>query len=177
MSIYDFILNGESQEVVNLLDEMKVMTSESQPQVDEAQEVIKGRVVEKDMQVMINSIMLPVETPSSDLDTYKLIRDNLVFNPDGYAEKVVELDCNPIPTEDTDLTLFSVGDTVKVVNIYDKTHEDYEYMETVKERYRVITSEVYITKGNKKHYNTVSHGESWLPSNEVPFYIEELQKI
>lgn len=122
MSIYDFLQDGESQEV---------QPSETVPQVDEAQEV---------------------KAPSSALDT-------------------------SIPTEDTDSTLFSVGDTVKIVNIYDKTHEDYEYMETVKGSHRVITSEVYITKGNKRHYNTVSHGESWLPSNEVPFYIEELQKI
>ncbi|WKV24062.1 hypothetical protein PSYJYH_000027 [Bacillus phage PSYJ-YH] len=156
LSIYDFLeednflQDGESQEVA---------PSETLPQVDEAQEV---------------------KAPSSALDTEKLISENLVFNPEGYAEKVVEL-----PTEDTDKTcdgchgkpLFSVGDTVKIINPYSEDDEDYAYIQTVEGSHRVITSGVHITIGGKKYFNTVDHGNLSVPSDELPFYIQELQKI
>lgn len=118
MSIYDFILNGESQEVVKLLDEMKVMTSESQPQVDEAQEV---------------------KAPSSDLDA-------------------------SIPIEDTDTTLFSVGDTVKVrqadeVYDSDESPEDYYYLK------RHEGNTVTITGINDRVILT----------DRAPFYMQDLK--
>lgn len=114
MSIYDFLPEGEYQELP---------PSETVAQVDEAQES---------------------SDPSSALDTRKtwekivdfeksLTENNLVFNPEGYSEKVVELDCNPELTEDTDLSLFSVGDTIKVVHpesLYneDEDPESYHYL-------------------------------------------------
>ncbi|MFA2603657.1 hypothetical protein ABR763_01135 [Bacillus cereus] len=111
MSIYDFLHDGESQEVA---------PSETLPQVDEAQE---------DDLAIVDSILLRCgESPSSALDASKIISENLVFNPEGYAEKVTEL-----PTEDTDKTLFSVGDKFKVVSassLYDTDidPESYYYL-------------------------------------------------
>ncbi|HDR7275065.1 TPA: hypothetical protein QCX06_002119 [Bacillus paranthracis] len=105
MSIYDFLQDGESQEVA---------PSETHPQVEEAQEDWdRGH-------------SQPI--PSSALDASKLISENLVFNPEGYANKVTEL-----PTEDTDSALFSVGDKFKVVSassLYDTDidPESYYYL-------------------------------------------------
>lgn len=150
LSIYDFLPEEKSQEV---------QPSESVPQVDEAQE-------EKRIPVMFRHEW-KTESPSSALDTRKT------------WEKIVDFEASLTKesTEDTDSTLFSVGETVKVINPYDVSSEDYSYMETVSGQPRVITSDIYITQGGKKHYNTVLQGEKWLPSNEVPFYVEELQKI
>jgi len=107
LSIYDFLQDGE------VLDSrqfkyQEVPPSETLPQVDEAQEVIKGSVVEKDTKMMLDSIMLHVKTPSSDLDTQ-------------------------IPTEGTDLPLFSVGDVLTVrqaSDVYSYQNENYDWIKT-----------------------------------------------
>lgn len=44
------------------------------------------------------------------------------------VDEAQESDLDAIPTEDTDLTLFSVGDTVKVINPYPYGHVDYDYL-------------------------------------------------
>lgn len=159
MSIYDFI--EESQEVeYTQADRRQCLPSETQPQVDEAQDDKAGVYMISDL------------VPSSALDTDNLISENLVFNPDGYAEKVVEL-----PTEDTDKTcddchskpLFSVGDTVKVVNPYteDDDPEDYH---TLKE---LEGKEVYILEVNGKSIK----GDIISDDLVTYFYSKELQKI
>ncbi|AMR85235.1 hypothetical protein P4K49_30870 [Bacillus cereus] len=116
LSIYDFI-----SEENNFLPEEKsqeVQPSETVPQVDEAQVVLNSFDDDGDYK----------KYPSSALDTSKLISENLVFNPEGYAEKATEL-----PTEDTESTLFSVGDvlTVRVPDFEDSEPENYYFIKAL----------------------------------------------
>jgi len=107
LSIYDFLQDGEFLDSRQCKSQ-EVTPSETLPQVDEAQEVTKGSVVEKDTKMMLDSIMLPIKTPSSDLDTQ-------------------------IPTEDTDLPLFSVGDVLTVrqaSEVYSYQNENYDWIKT-----------------------------------------------
>lgn len=141
LSIYDFLPEEKFQEV---------QPSESVPQVDEAQE--------------------SEELPSSALDTSKLISENLVFNPEGYAEKVTEL-----PTEDTDSTLFSVGDVLTVkspdeVYSMDTHPEDYYHLQEHQGKKVVITS-------IRKAYRGVFYGTSIEENGKVPFFYHRELKI
>lgn len=124
MSIYDFISEED-----NFLPEEKsqeVQPSETAPQVDEAQERFNIECAKQ----LVNDLELKL--PSSALDTEKLISENLVFNPEGYAEKVTEL-----PTEDTDSTLFSVGDKarVRVPDFEDSEAEDYYFLKALEDKH------------------------------------------
>ncbi|AXF39871.1 hypothetical protein BMBphi_gp023 [Bacillus phage vB_BthS_BMBphi] len=156
LSIYDF-LNGESQED---------KPSETVPQVDEAQEI-----------TLVNGSTFGCSIPSSALDTDKLINENLVFNPDGYAEKVVEIDCNPIPIEDTDKTcddchgktLFSVGNVLTVrqaSDVYsaDENPEDFYYLKNYEgEQVKVLN-----IRGDLLLCNTFNLDKNiWLRSQEL----------
>lgn len=149
LSIYDFLPKEKSQEVA---------PSETHPQVDEAQVDIYGAMAQQlaeDVECMVLG-----DIPSSALDTEKLISENLVFNPEGYAEKVVGL-----PTEDTDSTLFSVGDTVKVINPYHYDYEDWDYLEEWKDKVGTI-----LKKGFKGYVVFIDDIENY-------FYPLELIKI
>ncbi|MDF9611898.1 hypothetical protein P5763_07405 [Bacillus cereus] len=139
MSIYDFLPDGESQEVA---------PSETLPQVDEAQD--------EDRYYVLDSKGNTVEIfPSSDLDADKLITDNLVFNPEGYSEKVIELDT----VEVTDKTLisaepkFEVNQVVTVLNPYSENHEDFHILEQYKSQERRVVG-ISVSKG-KNIYETV----------------------
>lgn len=94
---------SEQLSIYDLLDKSQELPpSETVAQVDETQE----EWTEEEVNSCLGSL------PSSDLDA----KDYLVFNPEGYAEKVVEL-----PTEDTDKALFSVGDIVYTRDPHDIT--------------------------------------------------------
>lgn len=120
MSIYDFLPDGEYQEVA---------PSETLPQVDEAQE--DGSTL---------GLVYRNYSPSSALDAKE-------------------------STEDTDSTLFSVGDTVKVINPYHYGHEDWDYLEEWKDKVGTI-----LKKGFKGYAVFIDDIENY-------FYPLELIKI
>ena len=68
-------------------------------------------------------------------------------------------------TEDTDKTLFSVGDTVKVINPYHYGHEDWDYLEEWKDKVGTI-----LKKGFKGYAVFIDDIENY-------FYPLELIKI
>ncbi|WP_144575426.1 hypothetical protein [Bacillus cereus] len=163
MSIYDFI--DEATEVLSAYEKsQEVQPSETVPQVDEAQERFNIECAKQ----LVNDLELKL--PSSALDTEKLISENLVFNPEGYAEKVTEL-----PTEDTDSTLFSVGDVLTVKSpdeVYSMdTHlEDYYHLQEHQGKKVVITSV-------RKAYRGVFYGTSIEENGKVPFFYHRELKI
>lgn len=68
-------------------------------------------------------------------------------------------------TEDTDKTLFSVGDNVKVINPYHYDHEDWDYLEEWKDKVGTI-----LKKGFKGYVVFIDDIENY-------FYPLELIKI
>lgn len=140
MSIYDFLQDGESQEVA---------PSETLPQVDEAQETVEfyadGKLVAKQT------------VPSSALD---VVSD---LNIKAEPKEVFE-----ISTEDTDKTLFSVGDKALVRNACEVYNAD----EDIEDYYSLLDHQgkvVVISEVHPNNYFIVADG--------INFYATELQKI
>lgn len=147
MSIYDFI-EEKSQEV---------QPSETVPQVDEAQD---------DLAKMREEIISFAKSPRSALDTFKSPLCPVCYGYEWRCDHEVYK-----PTEDTDLTLFSVGEHVTIIGGYTEDDEDYDYLEA----YVGKTCWVVSVKEHhsRKQVVTVRLGDSNL---EVPFYWDELQK-
>ncbi|MCU5455271.1 hypothetical protein OCA97_14835 [Bacillus cereus] len=112
LSIYDFLPEEKSQEV---------QPSETVPQVDEAQETVE---LYADGKLIATSTV-----PSSDLDT----RAPNTLDIETYKAIVEECEEAFQPTEDTDSTLFSVGDKarVRVPDFEDSEAEDYYFLKAL----------------------------------------------
>lgn len=155
MSIYDFLPEEKSQEV---------QPSESVPQVDEAQE-------ESIYYVLDSKGNTREFSPSSDLDT----RASNTLDIETYETIVGECEEAFQSTEDTDSTLFSVGDTVKVRQageVYSYQHEFYDYLKNFSGKEFVILS-YRLTVTGKHLFRAISKDNGV----ENTFYLEELQKI
>ncbi|MGR5994470.1 hypothetical protein ACT7C9_15215 [Bacillus cereus] len=152
LSIYDFLPEEKSQEV---------QPSETDPQVDEAQVVLNSFDEDGDYK----------KYPSSDLDT----RASNTLDIETYEAIVEECEESFQPTEDTDSTLFSVGDTVKVKEageVYSYQHEYYDYLKNFSGKEFVILNYRLTVTG--KHLFRAISKENGV---ENTFYLEELQKI
>ena len=133
-------MQDEQINIYDFLQEEKsqeVAPSETLPQVDEAQDVITPEMRDLISHELEHGVDL---TPSSALDAKE-------------------------PTEDTDSTLFSVGDTVKVINPYHYDHEDWDYLEEWKDKVGTI-----LKKGFKGYVVFIDDIENY-------FYPLELIKI
>ncbi|HDX9704376.1 TPA: hypothetical protein ROY17_002014 [Bacillus thuringiensis] len=162
LSIYDFLPEEKSQEV---------QPSETDPQVDEAQE-------EKRIPVMFRHEW-KTESPSSDLDIKVHINKGDTYI--GYtnlkvANEIKSIDPEVIiTTEDTDSTLFSVGDVLTVkspdeVYSMDTHPEDYYHLQEHQGKRVVITS-------RRKAYRGVFYGTSIEENGKVPFFYHRELKI
>lgn len=116
----------------------EVAPSETFPQADEAQADIYGDMAQQSAADV--DCMVLEDIPSSALDAKE-------------------------STEDTDSTLFSVGDTVKVINPYHYGHEDWDYLEEWKDKVGTI-----LKKGFKGYAVFIDDIENY-------FYPLELIKI
>ncbi|PFA41987.1 hypothetical protein [Bacillus thuringiensis] len=150
LSIYDFLPEEKSQEV---------QPSETDPQVDEAQE-------EKRIPVMFRH-KWKTESPSSDLDTRKT------------WEKIVDFEASLTKesTEDTDSTLFSVGDVLTVrkadeVYSFEENPEDHSAVE----RFEGLKVEIVGHEGESFECN-ILNDRTISDQSIVLFYPKELQKI
>ncbi|MCU5024496.1 hypothetical protein OB988_18685 [Bacillus cereus] len=164
LSIYDFLPEEKSQEV---------QPSETDPQVDEAQD-------ESIYYVLDSKGNTREFSPSSDLDT----RTSNTLDKETYDAIVEECEEAFQPTEDTDnvgsesstdSTLFSVGDTVKVKEageVYSYQHEFYDYLKNFSGKEFVILNYRLTVTG--KHLFRAISKENGV---ENTFYLEELQKI
>ncbi|MBJ8023707.1 hypothetical protein [Bacillus cereus] len=154
MSIYDFI-----SEEGNFLPEEKsqeVQPSETVPQVDEAQETVE---LYADGKLIATSTV-----PSSDLDT----RASNTLDIETYETIVEECEEAFQPTEDTDSTLFSVGDKALVKNaddVYDLDHDDVEDYYGLKAH----EGKTVIIESVTDNY--------YIEASGINFYASELQKI
>lgn len=157
LSIYDFLPEEKSQEV---------QPSETVPQVDEAQEEDAWK---------FNAI----NSPSSALDIKVHINKGDTYI--GYtnlkvANEIKSIDPEVIiTTEDTDSTLFSVGDVLTVkspdeVYSMDTHPEDYYHLQEHQGKKVVITS-------RRKAYRGVFYGTSIEENGKVPFFYHRELKI
>ena len=152
MSIYDFISEED-----NFLPEEKsqeVQPSETVPQVDEAQVVLNSFDDDGDYK----------KCPSSDLDT----RASNTLDIETYETIVEECEEAFQPTEDTDSTLFSVGDKALVKNaddVYDLDHDDVEDYYGLKAH----EGKTVIIESVTDNY--------YIEASGINFYASELQKI
>ncbi|PFQ13503.1 hypothetical protein [Bacillus cereus] len=156
MSIYDFLPEEKSQELP---------PSETVAQVDETQE-------EKRIPVMFRHEW-KTESPSSALDTCPTCSYPMQFPSYRFCTNV---NCEYLkPTEDTDSTLFSVGDVLTVkspdeVYSMDTHPEDYYHLQEHQGKKVVITS-------RRKAYRGVFYGTSIEENGKVPFFYHRELKI
>lgn len=166
LSIYDFI--GEENNFLPEEKSQEVQPSETDPQVDEAQE---------DDLAIVDSILLRCgESPSSALDT----RASNTLDKETYEAILEECEEAFQPTEDTDnvvtnSTLFSVGDVLTVkspdeVYSMDTHPEDYYHLHEHQGKKVVITS-------RRKAYRGVFYGTSIEENGKVPFFYHRELKI
>lgn len=154
MSIYDFLPEEKSQEV---------QPSESVPQVDEAQVVLNSFDEDGDYK----------KYPSSALDTCPTCSYPMHFPSYRFCTNV---NCEYLkPAEDTDKTLFSVGDVLTVkspdeVYSMDTHPEDYYHLQEHQGKKVVITS-------RRKAYRGVFYGTSIEENGKVPFFYHRELKI
>lgn len=144
MSIYDFLPEEKSQEV---------QPSETVPQVDEAQD-------ESIYYVLDSKGNTREFSPSSDLDTRKT------------WEKIVDFEASLTkePTEDTDSTLFSVGDKALVRNACEVYGG--EDSEDVENYYALLDLQGKVVVISKVHPNGIN-----IVADGIEFYSTELIKI
>lgn len=150
LSIYDFLPEEKSQEV---------QPSETDPQVDEAPKLWE----------MI--IAADNEFHESALDT----RASNTLDKETYEAILEECEEAFQPTEDTDSTLFSVGDVLTVkspdeVYSMDTHPEDYYHLQEHQGKKVVITS-------IRKAYRGVFYGTSIEENGKVPFFYHRELKI
>ncbi|MGX5594653.1 hypothetical protein [Bacillus cereus] len=156
MSIYDFI--GEEDNFLPEEKSQEVQPSETDPQVDEAQE-------EKRIPIMFRHEW-KTESPSSALDTRKT------------WEKIVDFEASLTkePPEDTDnvvtnSTLFSVGECARVVNPYHYGHEDWDYLEDFKGKVVKLSELMRVSAGVQtfKCYflHEIARRDNYFNSNEL----------
>lgn len=154
LSIYDFLPEGESQELP---------PSEMVAQVDEAQETVE---LYADGKLIATSTV-----PSSALDT----RASNTLDIETYEAIVEECEEAFQPMEDTDSTLFSVGDVLTVkspdeVYSMDTHPEDYYHLQEHQGKKVVVTS-------RRKAYRGVFYGTSIEENGKVPFFYHRELKI
>lgn len=131
--------------IYDFIESQEFPPSETVPQVDETQD--------------------SHELPSSALDTRKnweIVQDSL----NEFFEK---------PTEDTDLTLFSVGDILTVKDasdVYSYSHEFYDYLKGFKGEKVMVLG----VKRLKCNNNVSVKVEVIRTQKEISFYDFELQK-
>ncbi|AFQ14626.1 hypothetical protein P9133_32055 [Bacillus thuringiensis] len=152
MSIYDFIEDSEKT-LRDYEKSQEVQPSETVPQVDEAQESEK--------------------LPSSDLDT----RAPNTLDIETYKAIVEECEEAFQPTEDTDSTLFSVGDVLTVrkadeVYSFEENPEDHSAVE----RFEGLKVEIVGHEGESFECN-ILNDRTISDQSIVLFYPKELQKI
>ncbi|MEZ2327349.1 hypothetical protein R1C46_26495 [Bacillus tropicus] len=126
MSIYDFLQDGESQEVA---------PSETLPQVDEAQEITANNVHQ-----IIPSSALDVSGPSEDEIKY------VEFTQTNTVEVTDKALISAEPK-------FEVNQVVTVLNPYSESHEDFHILEQYKSQERRVVG-ISVSKG-KNIYETV----------------------